>query len=71
MKSLKSLVTLMIMVVLLCAILWKINLIIPEGCPVPTQTKTTDSQETKNNEDTTKVMTVHASTGMEFPVVFI
>ena len=71
MKSLKTLVSLMIMVVLLYAILWKINLIISEGCPVPTQIKTTDSPETKNDEDTIKVMTVHASKGMEFPVVFI
>ena len=44
---------------------------IPEGCPVPTQTTTTDSQETNSDEDAIKVMTVHASKGMEFPVVFI
>ena len=61
----------MIMVVLLYAILWKMNLMIPEGCPVPTQTKTTDLQETDNNEDTIKVMTVHASKGREFLVMFI
>jgi ATP-dependent exoDNAse (exonuclease V) beta subunit len=61
----------MIMVVLLYAILWKMNLMIPEGCPVPTQTKITDLQETDNNKDTIKVMTVHTSKGMEFPVMFI
>ena len=42
-----------------------------EGCPVATQTTTTDSQETNSDEDAIKVMTVHASKGMEFPVVFI
>jgi DNA helicase-2/ATP-dependent DNA helicase PcrA len=39
--------------------------------PVATQTTTTYSQETNSDEDAIKVMTVHASKGMEFPVVFI
>ena len=39
--------------------------------PVATQTTTTYSQETNSDEDAIKVMTGHASKGMEFPVVFI